>query len=56
MLLEAHVFDCNEDFYGRQMSVEFVHFLRPEKRFDDIGALSTQMQADAARARELLSA
>lgn len=55
-LLEAHLFDCHEDFYGRRMSVEFAHFLRPEQRFDGVEALSAQMRVDGARARELLAA
>jgi riboflavin kinase/FMN adenylyltransferase len=55
-LLEAHLFDFDEDLYGRHIEVEFVARLRDEEKFDDLGALVTQMHKDAARAREVLAA
>ena len=38
-LLEAHVFDFDGDLYGQRITVEFVHKLRDEVRFDDLPAL-----------------
>lgn len=55
-LLEVHVFDFEEDIYGRYISVEFVAKLRDEARFPDLEALTAQMHLDAARAREILAA
>jgi FAD synthase len=34
--------------------VEFVKYLRPEQKFDDTGALTRQMHADAEQARSAL--
>jgi riboflavin kinase/FMN adenylyltransferase len=54
-LLEVHVFDFDGDLYGRQIGVDFVARLRDETRFDDLEALSRQMERDAAEARRLLA-
>jgi len=55
-LLEAHVFDFDGDLYGREIEVEFVARLRDEERFASLGALSEQMERDAAEARRILNA
>jgi riboflavin kinase / FMN adenylyltransferase len=54
-LLEAVLFDFDGDLYGRTIEVALHHYLRPEAKFDDIEALKRQMDADAAKARELLA-
>jgi riboflavin kinase/FMN adenylyltransferase len=53
-LLEAHVFDFDDDIYGRCIEVEFVAKLRDEAHFSDLPALVAQMHRDAASARTLL--
>ncbi len=50
-LLEAHLLDFDRDIYGERIRIYFEEFLRPEVRFDNIGALKTQMAADTATAR-----
>ena len=54
-LLEAHLFDFDGDLYGQQIEVALIDYLRPEVKFDDLGALKVQMDADAAKARALLA-
>lgn len=54
--LETFLFDFSGDLYGATLSVALVEFLRPEESFDGLGALIAQMDADCARAREILSA
>jgi len=54
-LLEAHLFDVDEDLYGQDLRVEFVSRLRGEKKFSSADALVAQMDRDAARARALLA-
>jgi len=54
-LLEVHIFDFDEDIYGREIKVDFIEKLRDEEKFDDLDALTDQMQEDAAQAREILS-
>lgn len=52
-LLETHLFDFDGDLYGRRLQVEFVDFLRDERKFDGLDALKAQIAKDceAARAR-----
>jgi riboflavin kinase / FMN adenylyltransferase len=54
-LLEAHVFDFAGDLYGRLIEVEFIAKLRDETKFESLDAMVTQMNVDAAQAREILS-
>ena len=54
-LLEAVLFDFDGDLYGRTIEVALHHYLRPEMKFDGLDALKAQMDADAARARELMA-
>lgn len=53
--LETFVFDFSGDLYGKQVDVAFVAWLRDEAKFDSLEALIAQMDADSARAREILS-
>ncbi|HSP25767.1 MAG TPA: bifunctional riboflavin kinase/FAD synthetase [Saliniramus sp.] len=55
-LLETFLFDFSGDLYGKQVGVEFVGWIRGEERFESVGALSVQMDADSLRAREFLAA
>ena len=54
--LETFLFDFKGDLYGATLSVGLVDYLRPEQKFDDLDALIAQMDADCARARDVLSA
>jgi len=54
-LLEAHLFDFDGDLYGRHLRVEFVAYIRPERRFDSVEAMTRVMHRDAERARALIA-
>lgn len=54
-LLEPYFFDFSGDLYGQRIEVELIDYLRPEAKFDTLEALTAQMEADCARARELLA-
>jgi len=54
--LESFLFDFKGDLYGEHISVALVEYLRPEEVFDSLDDLITQMNADCARAREILAA
>ena len=54
--LETYLFDFQGDLYGQHLSVALVDYLRPELKFTGLQALIDQMDADCARAREILSA
>lgn len=55
VLLEAHLFDFDEDIYDRHVRVELVAFLRPEQKFDGIDALKAQIDTDSKVARIVLA-
>ena len=54
--VEVHVLDFQGDLYGRDLVVEFVARLRPEKRFSEVEALVAQIDRDVVQAREILGA
>ena len=54
-LLEAHLIDFDGNLYGERARVEFVHFLRSERKFDGIEALRQQLMHDIDAAREILT-
>lgn len=53
--LEVHLFDMQEDLYGEELRVEFLHFLRKEQRFHSVEELIKQLHQDEAAARSWLS-
>lgn len=53
--VEFHVFDFDADLYGKEMEVEFVEFIRGEKKFDSIDELILEIKNDIARCREILN-
>ncbi len=54
-LLETWLMDWSGDLYGKTIDVELHHFLRPEWKLDGLEALKTQIAADAAAAKAVLS-
>jgi len=52
--LEVHLFDFDRSVYGKHIIVQLCYFIRPERRFEGITALTAQIHKDAIRARELL--
>lgn len=55
VLLEVHLFDFDEDVYGRHARVEFVGFVRPERKFEGLEALKSQITTDCETARAILA-
>jgi len=53
-LLEAHLIDYDGDLYGQQLQVEFVQFLRSERRFSGIDEIAEQLKKDVEHARTVL--
>jgi riboflavin kinase/FMN adenylyltransferase len=48
--VEAHLLRFDEDIYGEEMRVEFLRFLRGQRRFDRLDDLIVQMREDIAAA------
>ena len=55
-LLEPYFFDFDREFYGQEIEVAPIRFLRPEMKFDSLDQLTQQMAEDCEAARKLLSA
>jgi riboflavin kinase / FMN adenylyltransferase len=54
--VEVHLMDWDGNLYGRCLSIELLHFLRPEEKFASLDALKAQIQRDRDRAVALLAA
>jgi len=53
--LEVHLFDFSSDLYGQTLEVTFESFIRPERKFESLEALKSQIAADSAEARRRLA-
>ena len=49
--VEPWILDFDGDLYGREITLEFSRFLRPETKFDGLEALKTQIHQDAVETR-----
>ena len=49
--IETHVFNYDQDTYGRHINVEFIKWTRPEQKFDGIEELTKQIQSDCISAK-----
>lgn len=54
-ILEAHLFDFEQNIYGQTIEVSLRHYIRKEQKFDGIDALKAQISDDANAARTLLA-
>ena len=55
-ILELHLFDFDQEIYGQDIEVAFLDYLRPEQKFSGIEELRSQIQRDAAKARQVYEA
>ncbi len=54
--IETYLYDFTGDLYGRAITVEFLRFHRPERKFDSVEALKTQIAADIEAGRKFTGA
>lgn len=52
--LEVHLIDFEEDLYGRELRVEFVGHMRPERKFASLEELTKQLSQDRLRCKAML--
>lgn len=50
--IETYLFDFERELLGENIEVQFLKFMRPEKRFDRMEALRRQMEADISSGKE----
>ncbi|MBE7491940.1 MAG: riboflavin biosynthesis protein RibF [Planctomycetes bacterium] len=51
-LLEVHLLDFDGDLYGRELEVEFLFAVRPERKFAGLDELKAQLARDVAEIRD----
>ena len=54
--VEVHIFDFDEEIYGKRLEVLFIDRIRDERKFDGPAQLVEQIRRDVETAREILSA
>ena len=52
---EVHINDFQEDLYDRDISVEFIEFVRPDQEFDTAEQLNEAIQSDVAKIAQIFA-
>ena len=52
--VEPWILDYSGDLYGREITLEFYYFIRPEKKFPDLDALKEEIHRNAEETRKYL--
>lgn len=52
--VESWLLDFDGDLYGRELTLNFFAFLRPERKFDSLELLQAEIMENAAQARNIL--
>ena len=55
LLLEVHLFDFERDLYGEKVSVNFLKFIREEKKFKGIEEIKSQLEVDKEKCLEIIN-
>lgn len=56
LMLEVHLLDQDRDLYGAHVQTALMDYVRPERKFDGVDALTAQIGQDCDRARQILAA
>ena len=52
---ETYIFEFEDDLYGKNIKIEFLEYLRGEKKFLSVEQLKTQISCDEQKAKDILS-
>ena len=56
LLVEAHILEQDTgDLYDKYLAMDFVSFIRHQQKFDSLGQLSTQIEKDCQKAKQVLN-
>lgn len=53
LVIEANIFDFNQNIYGKEVTVQFIEFVREDQKFDDLTQLTSALAADEKRVKEI---
>lgn len=53
--IEVNIFDFSEDIYGKELTLEFVDFIRHDMRFDNLEGLQAKLAGDRVASQEALA-
>lgn len=53
--VETHIFDFNQDIYGKPIKINLLKYLRGEEKFSGVAQLSEQIKKDIQQARAVLA-
>ncbi len=54
-VLEVHLFDFDQEIYGRHLRMNFLHKLRDEEKYSDLDILTRQIERDVENAKNYFS-
>ncbi len=52
--VESYILDYSGNLYGKRLRLEFIDYIRPERKFSGVDELKEQIKRDTLRAREIL--
>ena len=52
ILLEVHLFNFSKNLYNKYLTVNFLKFIRKEKKFKNVGELKKQIKIDISKAKK----
>ncbi|MBS9774963.1 MAG: bifunctional riboflavin kinase/FAD synthetase [Tenacibaculum sp.] len=52
--IEVFYFNFNENLYGKKLNIEFLHFIREEKKFSSINELTEQLKKDEETSKNII--
>lgn len=55
LVAETHIFDFNQDIYGKPIKVNLLEFIRSERKFSGVQELAEQISRDVIQARRVLA-
>ena len=51
-IVETNIFDFDDDIYGEKITVEFINFIRDEKKFSSVNELIDQISHDVKSTKD----
>ncbi|WP_179850689.1 riboflavin kinase, partial [Candidatus Pelagibacter communis] len=54
LVLEVNIFNFSGNLYNKNLSIEFIEFIRGEKKFNGVPNLKKQIKIDCKKAKAIL--